>query len=116
MLVLTLYLLGLNVSYNRMDQSSFFVINNSRTFPNSALGEDEGLEKSVLNVEAKYVIHLPNPPFRVFNPGERVFAMFTNTTTFYPAIVEQSPVNKRAPSYHLKFDDDEDADGEGLPI
>lgn len=55
-------------------------------------------------LEPKNLIHLPNPPTRSFQVGEQVLAMFTNTTTFYTAVVEQVPSGKRQANYQLRFE------------
>lgn len=45
---------------------------------------------------------------KVIAKGTQVLAMFPDTTTFYPAIVEKAPTNAAQYFYSLRFENDEE--------
>jgi len=82
--------------------------------------EDPGDESNPNPVRKKYVLdakkliplysldEFPCSTRREFPKGERVLAIFPNTTVFYPAYVVAGPKKRKDPSYALAFDDDDD--------
>jgi SAGA-associated factor 29 len=58
----------------------------------------------------KNIVALPKifNPNQVFGKGSQVLAMFPNTTTFYPAIIEKEASKVTNMMYALKFEDDEE--------
>jgi SAGA-associated factor 29 len=72
--------------------------------------DDSNQGKKHYKLNKKCVIALP----KVFNPnqihakGSQVLAMFPNTTTFYPAIIDREASKQSNNFYGLKFEDDEE--------
>ncbi|KAG2387207.1 hypothetical protein C9374_001539 [Naegleria lovaniensis] len=71
--------------------------------------ESSTSERKTYKLNKNHIVQLPTDfsQHKPFKKGEQVFAVFPDTTTFYPAIVDTAPT-KNSKNYYLKFEDDEE--------
>lgn len=71
---------------------------------------DDGVSRKRYKLNKKHIVALPKTqiPTNVFPRGSNVLAMFPNTTTFYPAVVDREASKVNNYMYSLKFEDDEE--------
>ncbi|KAL0486702.1 hypothetical protein AKO1_001626 [Acrasis kona] len=72
--------------------------------------EDDDSNRKRYKLNKRLVVGLPRlfDASKVFPKGSQVLAMFPNTTTFYPAIVDREPNKQNNFFYMLRFEDDEE--------
>jgi len=77
--------------------------------------EDDDVEAEVkkrYKLHSSRIVMLPKTlsDHKPYEKGAQVYAVFPDTTTFYPAIVDATPKHN-SPYYQVCFEDDEDDDG-----
>ena len=99
-----LWLLGQVLGYSQ-DTKKYEVLD---------LGEDEdgntsGTQKKY-NVHRRYIRTILKRPNYSREKGSRVYALYPDTTVFYPATVKASAKSRESKQYSLEFDEEEDDD------
>ena len=76
---------------------------------NSDDEESTSTDRKTYKLNKNHIVQLPTDmsQHKLFKKGDKVFAVFPDTTTFYPAIVDSVPT-KTSKNYSLKFEDDEE--------
>ena len=76
---------------------------------NSDDEETTHTDRKTYKLNKNHIVQLPTDfsQHKPFKKGDQVFAVFPDTTTFYPAIVDTAPT-KNSKNYYLKFEDDEE--------
>nr|CAG4711481.1 unnamed protein product [Naegleria fowleri] len=71
--------------------------------------ESSSSDRKTYKLNKNHIVQLPTDfsQHKPFKKGDKVFAVFPDTTTFYPAIVDTVPT-KNSKNYYLKFEDDEE--------